>query len=128
MDMQELLAQARLDGEALETFIAAGWLMPRRQGGAPRFTEIDLVRACLIRDLQHDLGVNADGIAIILDLLDQMHGLRRTLRDLLAALGAQPAPTRARIVAEVRAVVAERAAPPARARKRAPRPRARKRR
>jgi chaperone modulatory protein CbpM len=110
MERRQFLEHARLDGAALEAFISAGWLMPRRRGGAPRFSEIDLVRARLIRDLQHDLGVNADGISIILDLLDQMHGLRRTLRQLLAAVGAQPDRTRAAIVAEIQAVSTIRAA------------------
>ena len=31
-----------------------------------------------------DLGVNDEGIAVILDLVDQLHGLRRTLRELLS--------------------------------------------
>ena len=43
------------------------------------FTEADLARAQLIRDLQHDLGVNREGIGIILNLLDQVHGLRQAL-------------------------------------------------
>ena len=33
----------------------------------------------LIHDLQHDLGVNREGIGIILNLLDQLHGLRQAL-------------------------------------------------
>ncbi len=111
MEIREFLVHAHLDDEALEQFIAAGWLTPRRQAGARRFSEIDLVRARLIRDLRLDLGVNDDGISIILDLIDQMHGLRRTLRCVLSAVGAQPQGTRARIIAEVRAVAAASAPP-----------------
>jgi chaperone modulatory protein CbpM len=42
-----------------------------------------MARACLIRDLQRDLGVNEEAIPVILDLLDQLHGLRRVLRHVL---------------------------------------------
>lgn len=104
MDRREFLQQARLESETLEAFIEAGWLIPRRQDGERDFSEIDLRRARLIRDLRHDMGVNDEGISVILDLLDQMHGLRRTLRQLMAALSAQPEDTRTRIIAEIRAV------------------------
>jgi chaperone modulatory protein CbpM len=42
----------------------------------------------LIHDL-HDLGVNDDAIPVILDLVDQLHGLRRVLRDVLSTVAAQ---------------------------------------
>jgi hypothetical protein len=35
------------------------------------------------------MGVNDDGIPIILDLIDQLHGVRRSLRDVIAAFNAQ---------------------------------------
>jgi chaperone modulatory protein CbpM len=45
--------------------------------------------------------VNDDGIPVILDLVDQLHGLRRTLRDVLARIHAQPEATRRRIAAGI---------------------------
>jgi chaperone modulatory protein CbpM len=53
---------------------------------------MDIARARLIRDLTHDLGVNDEGVAIILDLIDQMHGLRHTLREVLRAPPTKPRP------------------------------------
>jgi chaperone modulatory protein CbpM len=47
------------------------------------FSDLDLARAQLIRDLREDLGVNDEGIAVILHLLDQMHGLRASMQKLL---------------------------------------------
>ena len=49
-----------------------------------------LARAQLIRDLQHDLGINDDGVAVVLDLIDQVGGLRQVLQEVLRALQAQP--------------------------------------
>jgi chaperone modulatory protein CbpM len=45
---------------------------------APRltFSDTDVARAHLIRDLKSDFGVNDEGIDVILHLVDQLHGLR----------------------------------------------------
>ena len=49
---RDFLLRARLDAETLEAWVEAGWLVPRRDGGAERFSEVDFARARLIRDLQ----------------------------------------------------------------------------
>jgi molecular chaperone DnaK len=54
----------------------------------------------LIRDLGK-LGVNDDGVLVILDLVDQLHGLRRTLRDLLSTIDAQPEAARRQILSSI---------------------------
>jgi chaperone modulatory protein CbpM len=46
------------------------------------FSEIDVARARLIRELQVDFGVNDEGVGVILNLVDQLYGMRRTLREL----------------------------------------------
>jgi hypothetical protein len=56
------------------------------------FSEADLARAQLIRDLIQDLGVNHEGVGVILNLLDQMHGLRRALADVLQSVRERSAP------------------------------------
>jgi chaperone modulatory protein CbpM len=102
IDTSEFLTYARVDAEMLEAWIEAGWLVPRRDAEDQRFSDVDLARAQLIRDLQRDLGVNDEGVSVVLDLIDQIHGLRRTLRELLTAVSEQPEPTRRRIAASVR--------------------------
>jgi chaperone modulatory protein CbpM len=47
------------------------------------FSDVDIARAQLIRDLREDLGVNDEGVSVVLHLIDQMHGLRQSMRDLL---------------------------------------------
>lgn len=103
MESSEFLVHAGLSADILDGWIAAGWLAPRRLDGAHDFSEIDIARARLIDDLRQRLGVNDEGVPVILDLLDQMHGLRRAMRELMAALAAQPETTRRTIVAELRA-------------------------
>src|SRR3981189_847103 len=107
MERREFLQAAQLESGALEAWIEAGWLLPRARGEAEPFSGIDLARVQLIRDLG-ELGVNDEGIPVILDLVDQLHGLRRTLRDLLSMIGAQPEAMRRGIVAGLRAAVLDR--------------------
>jgi chaperone modulatory protein CbpM len=83
---QEFLVRASLDKGTLEAWIAEEWLVPAGSATEPAFTDADLARAALIRDLKYDLDVNDPGIGVILSLLDQVHGLRRTLADVLASL------------------------------------------
>jgi hypothetical protein len=45
--------------------------------------------------------VNDDGIPVILDLVDQIHGLRRMLRELLSAIQAQPEAMKRWIIADL---------------------------
>ena len=51
--------------------------------GEPAFSEADLARAQLIRDLKQGMGVNDEGVGIILNLLDQMHSLRKVIAEMM---------------------------------------------
>jgi chaperone modulatory protein CbpM len=74
---------ARYDEEMLRSWAAAGWIsIEESEIGGP-LSEADEARCNLICDLKHDIGVNDDGIDVILNLLDQIHGLRRALRETL---------------------------------------------
>lgn len=75
----EFLIRMQLDDVTLDVWIVEEWLRPQRMEDDVTFTEADLARARLIRDLQGDLGVNREGIGIILSLVDQVHGLRQAL-------------------------------------------------
>jgi chaperone modulatory protein CbpM len=85
MDTGEFLLRTRLDVQALASWMTAGWLAPDRNGARPDFSEVDVARAWLILDLQR-IGINDEAIPVVLDLIDQIHGLRRVLRDLLVTM------------------------------------------
>jgi chaperone modulatory protein CbpM len=84
METQEFISRSHLDAATLNVWIDEEWLIPRASASALQFSGADLARARLIRDLKLDLGVNDEGIAIILHLLDQLHGLRSLVRDIHA--------------------------------------------
>ena len=87
---QEFLIRARLDHDTLEMWIAEEWIVPTGADPEVSFTEADLARAQLIRDLMGDLEVNDAGVGVILSLVDQMHGLRKVLADLLVSMHQSP--------------------------------------
>jgi chaperone modulatory protein CbpM len=76
---REFRERARLDQRTLAVWIEEEWLIPGRSADEIAFTDMDLARAELIHDLQGNMGVNDEGLGVILHLLDQMHALRRAL-------------------------------------------------
>jgi chaperone modulatory protein CbpM len=88
MEAHEFALQARINAHTMDAWLEAGWLAPRRNDDGTQYSEIDLARAHLIEDLK-DLGINDEGVPVILDLVDQLHGLRRVLRELLSTIKAQ---------------------------------------
>jgi chaperone modulatory protein CbpM len=87
----DFLERAQLDHETLEVWIEEEWLIPTGTATGLAFSEIDVARAKLVRDLKHDLGVNDEGVGVVLHLLDQIHGLRKVMADLLQSAHNQSA-------------------------------------
>ena len=84
IDEREFLERAHIDRTTLEVWVRESWICPDRNAPEPAYTEMDLARAGLIHDLKHNMGVNDEGLDVILHLIDQMHGLRRALAEALA--------------------------------------------
>jgi chaperone modulatory protein CbpM len=79
MTKQEFLSSAGLEVRTLEVWLEQKWLIPRETAGGPSFSAVDVARARLIAELKTDLGVNDQGVDIVLHLMDQLHGLRQAL-------------------------------------------------
>lgn len=88
----DFLYRAQLDQETLEVWIEEEWLVPSETPDEPAFSEADLARAKLIRDLTYDMGVNNEGVGVILNLLDQVHSLRKAMADMLPSMRELPVP------------------------------------
>ncbi len=82
----DFLVRAAIDHRTLELWIEEEWLIPDRAADDLVFSEADLARARLIRDLTDDLGVNAEGVGVALHLLDQIHGLREAMAEVLKSI------------------------------------------
>lgn len=88
----DFLLRAGLDQETLDVWIEEEWLLPSGTATGLAFSEMDLARAKLIRDLKQDLGVNDQGVGVILSLIDQVHSLRKALTELLQSSRERSAP------------------------------------
>ena len=82
MKREEFLTRSGLQVETLEVWLEQRWLVPDPDASDVGFSEIDIARARFIRDLKGDLGVNDEGVDVILHLVDQIHGLRRAFAHL----------------------------------------------
>jgi chaperone modulatory protein CbpM len=79
MNKQEFLTHAGVQVQTLDLWLEQRWLIPDQTSAGMNFSDVDVARARLIRDLKTDFGVNDEGVDVILHLLDQLHGLRRAL-------------------------------------------------
>lgn len=101
MHYREFLIHARLEDNVVKEWVAAGWLIPAGDNDDKQFSDMDVARAQLISDLKGGIGVNDEGIAVALHLIDQLHGLRRTLGDLLSAVHTGPDDLRDKLAAQL---------------------------
>jgi chaperone modulatory protein CbpM len=88
--LKEACAESGLEKTLVIGFIQREWILlekPEQQRSPSEEVELDeedLARIQLILELQRDLGVNDEGVPIILHLLDQVHALRLALRKKVA--------------------------------------------
>jgi chaperone modulatory protein CbpM len=100
-DETDTLRRLHIEATTLEGWVAAGWIAPRAPQ-AMGYTEADLARACLIRDLREAMGLNEEGVGVALGLIDQIHGLRQALKRVAAAVHGLPEPARQEILVVLR--------------------------
>jgi chaperone modulatory protein CbpM len=81
----------------LRSFVAAECLVPAEREGRLAFVEADLARARLLAELAADFELDAEAAALVMSLIDQIHGLRRELRALGTAVAAEDANVRRRV-------------------------------
>ncbi|MBB3657648.1 chaperone modulatory protein CbpM [Rhizobium sp. BK650] len=89
MDDREFRLNLKIEVSELDLWVEQGWLAPHMREGRRRFGDADLARARLILDLTHGMGVNEVGVDLIMDLIDQLHGMRATMRQLVTAINRQ---------------------------------------
>jgi chaperone modulatory protein CbpM len=90
LDHPKLARELRVDSDRLQIFIERGWISPPVVDGRPVFRDVDVARAALIADLADQMGVNDEGVDLVLDLLDQLYSLRLAFGTLIDALEVQP--------------------------------------
>ena len=96
---------ARVEGMTvtrLRAWVANHCLVPEERDGRLAFREADVARVELLAELSGDFELDEDAAAMVLSLVDQIHGLRRRRKSLGAALAEEPEEIRIRIGARIR--------------------------
>jgi chaperone modulatory protein CbpM len=76
MSKHAFLTSSGVEAQMLEFWIEQHWPIPAQTDAELSFSDADIARAHLIRDLKGDFGVNDEGVDVILHLVDQLYGLR----------------------------------------------------
>ena len=93
--LEELLrVHERLTTVHVERWVARGLLRPSADGERWIFEPVDVARVQLLADLTEQMGFDEESVETVVDLLDQVHTLRRQLHQLGLAIGSQPTETR----------------------------------
>ena len=91
MDDREFRLYLKIEVTELDLWVEQGWLAPDMREGGRQFRDADLARARLILDLTRRMGVNDAGVDVVMDLVDQLHGMRGTMSRLVTAIHRQDA-------------------------------------
>jgi chaperone modulatory protein CbpM len=103
--MIDIDALLRLIGDLQESelrrWIEERWVRPEDGAQGYVFHEVDVARVRLIYELRYDLAIDEEAMPVVLQLLDQVYGLRRRLRVMREAIDAQPEEVRAALRARL---------------------------
>ncbi len=89
---------ARLTSDRLTEYLAAEIVIPEQSDQGLVYHSIDVARLELACELHEQYDMEADALSMMISLIDQMHGLRAELREVLNAVEAQPEPVRQQLV------------------------------
>ena len=86
-----------LTAERLSHFESLHIVTPVHTQEGPRYHQLDIHRITLLCELTDDFEVNEDALVIIMSLLDQLHGARGRLEQVVEAIGAEPSEIKLRL-------------------------------
>ena len=79
--LEEVCQVCRVEAEWVAALVEHGVISPAGNARAEwTFARVSLIRVGKAKRLQHDLGLNVPGLALALDLLDEIEALRVRLR------------------------------------------------
>ena len=73
----------------LDALIRSEVVVPVTSAAGPLFRDIDVARLRLILELEDFYALDADGVAMVMSLIDQLNGLRGDMRAMLEAVAAE---------------------------------------
>ncbi|WP_299642842.1 hypothetical protein [uncultured Ruegeria sp.] len=89
---------SRLTSDRLIEYLAAEIVIPEQSDQGLVYQNIDVARLELACELHEQYDMETDALSMMISLIDQLHGLRAELREVLNAIEAQPEPVRQQLV------------------------------
>lgn len=89
LNEEDFAGRVHIEIATLHVWLEEGWLLPLTVEQKPLFRDVDIARARLIQDLSELMGVNDEGIHVVLGLVDQLHAVRRDFDDLVSQIKSQ---------------------------------------
>lgn len=87
--LEELCHACKADANWIAELVEHGVIEPIGDAGMPwRFEGLTIVRVAKAQRLERDLGLNTAGIAMVLDLIEEIEGLRARLEAFEGPAGA----------------------------------------
>lgn len=83
-------------------WVRAGYVQAVIESDSVRFGEVDAARVRLIYELRYQMNIVEEDLDLVLQLLDQVYGLRRELTALAQAVSRQPEAVRRAIAAAMK--------------------------
>jgi chaperone modulatory protein CbpM len=99
---EAIAAVPRLTRTRLSAFVEAEVVIPSRGEEGLVFRHIDIARLELMCELCEEFDLDAEALALVGVLIDQLHAARRDLRALAEALADEPPEIHARLGAALR--------------------------
>lgn len=90
-----------LTSERLSRFLSAQIVIPRQSDQGLVYERIDVARLELACELDNQYDMEAEALSMMLSLIDQMHGLRAELREVLRVIEDQPDPVRSHLAKSI---------------------------
>ena len=87
----------RIETTTLKVWVEERWIVPGGTAEAAAFEEADVARGRLILDLIQDMGVNQEGVDVVIDLVDQVNTLRERMALMMEAIRQQDADVQRRL-------------------------------
>lgn len=79
--LDELCQASKVDANWIAELVEYGVVQPIGGAGMPwQFASVSIVRVAKAQRLERDLGLNAAGVAMVLDLIEEIDGLRARLK------------------------------------------------
>ncbi|WP_170427626.1 hypothetical protein [Ruegeria arenilitoris] len=96
---EQLIATVtRLTSSRLTEYLAAEIVIPEQTDQGLVYHSLDVARLELACELHDQYEMEPDALSMMISLIDQMHGLRAELREVLSAVEAQPEPVRQTLI------------------------------